>query len=121
VRFASGLFSALTGARDERQSRQSIADESDSEEEDFIEFFENEIGDPSAQLLCGSNKKFVAINILLIFLFILTDIILIQFGIVDEANLLMTTLVVMYVWAIVIATYVYIRYQQSMNQQRLLS
>jgi hypothetical protein len=117
VRFATGLFSALSGARDESQRRDSAVDESD--EEDVAEFIESDFVDNNETVVCGSTRKFIIVNILIMFLLAISDIILIHYRIVDQSNLLMMSLIICYVHAVVVGTYVFALYQQASNQRRL--
>ena len=123
VRFASGLFSALTGARDEaRGGRVRIADaddEDDDDEEDFLDFMEaeHEANDPS--FFCGNSRKFFVLNLLMILLFIIFDMVLDQLGIVETSYIVMASVLTAIAYIVVLSSYVMIRYQRIVNQRRI--
>ena len=122
VRFAYGLFSALTGARDRSRGgrvRIADADDEDDDEEDFLDFMEaeHEANDPS--FFCGNSRKFFVLNLLMILLFIIFDMVLDQLGIVQTSYIVMASVLTAIAYIVVLSSYVMIRYQRIVNQRRI--
>jgi hypothetical protein len=119
VRFASGLFTALTGARNESSSMAAEDDEDPEREVDFLDFVED--GGVDDTFLCGNNRKFVLINLLLVmgFLFFLT--IVNQTGLIEPGYVIMCSVMVAVVYTVSLLTYIFLRYQRVMNHRRLMS
>ena len=119
VRFASGLFSALTGARDEsrwRGSPTASEDEDEHQEQDFLDFVESDAG--GSTLLCGNSRKFLAINLLLLLGLLIFDMVLDEAGIFETSYIVMFTIMVLLVYSASVASYVFIKYQRVAILQR---
>ncbi len=112
VRVASGLFSALTGARGEREREDSDSLGEDNEEEEFIDSVEE--GEISIV-----NRKFFIINFLislfyLIFICIITILYRIEIQYII-LNLVLGALI----HSIFIILYFFVKFQKFTNNRRL--
>jgi hypothetical protein len=119
VRFASGLFTALTGARNEMPIPSTAMNSLDDEQEaDFMDFVED--GGIDGFFLCGNNRKFILMNVLFIFGFMMSDVILCEVYPGQFSYIVMGSFVITAVYIIVVISYIFLRYQRIVNQQRII-
>lgn len=117
IRFASGLFSALSGARNERAPDE----ETDSDTgEDFLEFIE-EGGVNNMTLLLGNVRRFFLVNIIVIFCLILSVVICNDFGLIETSFMVMSSIIAILAYVILVTTYIFLRYERLLNHRRLVS
>ncbi len=122
VRFASGLFSALSGARDEGRTRGSPvapADEENTEEDDFFDFMDSEIDRGNSALFCGNSKKFFLINLVMIVTGIATCMTLSELGLCGGETIFMAAWIAFYAYMVVVVGYVVWRFQQILTDRHL--
>ena len=127
VRLASGLFSALTGARSEdvRGPVESADGEDGSyEEEEFLDFVESEgqLGSRgiSSTFFCGNTSLCVMMNCVVLVLFLIGNAIVLQMNFLDGSTfLVMADTILIIVYLVFITVYVFYRYQRILNQRHL--
>jgi hypothetical protein len=110
VRFATGLFSALTNARNETRT-------SSSDEEDFFEFMDSEVGNGNSSFLCGNSKKFILINLLILTIGCIASMTISELGLVDGSILFLTGWIVFYVYLVILVGYGIWRFQTIMTRR----
>lgn len=82
---------------------------------DFVED-----GGIDGSFLCGNNRKFVLINVLVIFGFMMSDVILCEVYPAQFSYIVMGSLILTVVYITVIISYIFLRYQRIVNQQRIV-
>ena len=116
VRFASGLFAALTGAREEARSRPEIEEESD---DDFLEYIENQSENDRVSFLCGDTRKFILVFIAMVTALAGSLVTLNQWGVLHSSFSLMTSVVILLGIVGVLTTYVLVRYNRLLNSRSI--
>jgi hypothetical protein len=115
VRFASGLFSALTGARNERNSPD---ESSEVEEEDFLDSFE-EGGLSFLSELVGDVRIFFSLNILLIFGLIMSVALANYFGFMEGSFVVMGAILAIIAYIFGLAAFIFFQYQRLLNRRQI--
>lgn len=124
VRVASGLFSALTGARGEDIRRPTTTDsDSDSsyDEEDFIDFIETEaeLGSRGALsvFFCGNSKKFFLANSVFIILFLVLNVVISEADWIEETYQILGATLTLCMYGVLVTAYIMLKYQRILNQR----
>lgn len=116
VRFASGLFTALSGAREENGTGQQDNDEG---EDDFFEYIENQPENDRVSFLCGDTRKFMIIMVILAASVVGTLVTFGKCGIVESSYLLMTAVGFFLAAIATLSSYVLVRYNRLLNSRTI--
>jgi hypothetical protein len=119
VRVASGLFSALTGARNENTSldRGPDADGND-DEADFFDTLEDG-GINELPLLIGNVREFFLVNISFVSSVSIIIVLLVRFSDFETSAIVMGTLILLFAYVVSISAYLLMRFQALTNHRRL--
>lgn len=116
MRFASGLFTALTGAREENGTGQQDGDGGD---DDFLEYIENQPENDRVSFLCGDTRKFMIIMVILAASVVGTLVTFGKCGIVESSYLLMTAVGFFLAAIATLSSYVLVRYHRLLNSRTI--
>ena len=119
VRVASGLFSALTGARQESREEGDFAGDEEDQEGDFLDFIEEEQQHGSGTFFCGDSRKFHVINFILLLTFGVCVVTADQLGVAETSYIVLLSIICFGVYMLVLATYIFVRFQVLANQRRI--
>lgn len=118
VRFATGLFSALSGARDEARSRESPieSDGSGEPEDDFFDYIDSELEQGHSSLV---SHKFILINALVFGVLLLIYAALSELKLIDDELVFLTGLVTLCAYVVVLVGYVIWKFHKIMTRRML--
>lgn len=116
VRFASGLFAALTGAREENPTRPQDDEETD---DDFLDYIENQPDSERVSFFCGHTKKFLLIVFALASGISGSIVALNQLNVVETSFLLMVSVTIILAFVGAVTSYVLVRYNRLLNSRSI--
>ena len=119
VRVASGLFSALTGARQESHDEGDLGGDEEDQEGDFLDFIEEEQERGSGTFFCGDSKKFHVINFVLLITFGACVVSADEIGVAESSYIMLLVIISVGVYVLVLATYIFVRFQSLANRRRI--